>query len=366
MLPAGAATFGGLSQSTGCDSAPVRIIRVTPRLLYSYAMIEPGLRYQAESVSIGLRSRFLVRLLRWTLKPMMRWYVRGSRARIARGQLQLAGRRCRDTAGLEQDYRIVGGVPGSTLGEIDNTEKPVLLWLHGGGFLIPASPAEHLGMLGLLCREVDAAGFLPDYRLAPFNRFPAALDDAENAYRGLLEAGFAPERILIGGESAGGHLALGLLQRIRKAGLAMPACAALHSPVTEMGRVHAPPSRALEARRDAIVPISSFHRMTTLFTGDRDTSDAELSPLYADYLGFPPLLFLVGENETLRDDSVLAAAQARRAGVPTELRVWPVLPHGFLLFERLLPEAAKAREVLAAFFRDRLGAAAVRSDSTVA
>src|SRR5699024_5883076 len=152
-----------------------------------------------------------------------------------------------------------------------------------------------------------------------------------------------------------------------KAELPRPACAVLHSPVTEMGRVHAPPSRSRNSRRDAIIPIGSLHRLDALFAGDRDTSDPELSPLYADYRGFPPLLFLVGENEALLDDSVLAAHQARRAGVSTDLQVWPVLPHGFLLFERLLPEAAGARENLESFFRDRLKAAeGVRAEPPVA
>src|SRR3546814_5884345 len=80
-------------------------------------------------------------------------------------------------------------------------------------------------MVDRLCRELDAVGFVPDYRLAPFNRFPAALDDCERAYKAVLDLGFAPSRIVLAGESAGGNLVLGLLQQIRKRGWPMPACA---------------------------------------------------------------------------------------------------------------------------------------------
>lgn len=320
--------------------------------------MEPSLGYELKDITISRRSRWMVLMLRLCLKPLMRWFMRGSDGRIAKGQLQIAKRRCENTAGLDQDYRIIGGVPGPTVGAIDEPERSVILWLHGGGFLIPAAPEVHLRLLALLCRDLGAVGFLPDYRLAPFNKFPASLDDAEKAYRGLLEAGFAPERIVLGGDSAGGHLALGLLQRIRKADLGTPCCAAMLSPVTEMGRVHAPPARARNASRDAVIPISAFHGVDALFGGGWDASDPELSPLYADYSGFPPLLFTVGENEALRDDSVLAAHQARAAGVDAQLDVWPVLPHAFLLFERLFPETGRAREDIIDFIRGHLTTAA--------
>ena len=317
-------------------------------------MQEPSLRYQLKDIDISRRSRIYTVMLRIFLKPLMRWFMRGSGTRIAKGQLQLASRRCKDTAGLAQDYRIIGGVPGPVVGAIEDTDKPVLLWLHGGGFLVPASPEVHLRLLALLCKDLGASGFLPDYRLAPFNKFPAALDDAERAYRGLLDAGFAPERIVICGDSAGGHLSLSVIQRIRKAKLPLPACVVALSPVTEMGRVHAPPARARNNRIDAIIPIGSFQHVDDWFAGDWDASDPELSPLYADYKGYPPLYFIGGEKEVLRDDSVLAAKQARDAGVITQLDVWPHLPHAFVLFEALFAETAVARHDIAGFIRSHL------------
>src|SRR3546814_17753293 len=119
----------------------------------------------------------------------------------------------------------------------------MLLWLHGGAFVLPAAPDMQVRLVARLCRELDAVGFVPDYRLAPFNRFPAALDDCERAYKAVLDLGFAPSRIVLAGESAGGNLVLGLLQRIRNRAWPMPACARPVSPATEPGPIPAPPSR---------------------------------------------------------------------------------------------------------------------------
>ena len=307
-----------------------------------------------KQVSISLRSRIWVWVLRVFLKPMLARMIHGSSQRIAREQLRLASQACKDSAGLEQSYRIVNGVPGTWLGSFEDKSKPVLLWLHGGAFILPAVPAVHLRLLALLCSELGAVGFLPDYRLAPFNRFPAALDDCERAYAGLIQAGFDPARIAIGGDSAGGNLLLGVLQRARKHGLSMPACVIPVSPATEMGRMHGPPSRHLQQKRDAILPIVALHRVDELYAGDWDASDPELSPLYADFRGFPPMLFIAGEQEVLCDDSVQAAHQAMAAGVDVRCDIWPVLPHAFPLFEKLFPETAIVRADMIEFLRRHL------------
>lgn len=309
------------------------------------------MEYELKAVTIGWGSRFRIFLIRLLLKPFLRWVLAGPLKRVVWMQLMVAGQPCRNTAGLPQGLRIVNGVPGYTIGDLGDTAKPLILYLHGGAFIIPAAPDVHLHMLAVLCRELGAVGFMPDYRLAPFNKFPAALDDCERAYRGVLAAGFVPARIAVCGESAGGNLTLGLLQRIRKAGLGMPACAVPISPVTDMGRAHLPPSRTALMKRDAMLSLPSLAQVTELYVGAWDTADPELSPLYADYAGFPPLYFLASDSEILLDDSVLAAGCARAAGVDVRLDVWPLLPHAFPLFGRWFPEVAEARDDIAAFIR---------------
>lgn len=310
---------------------------------------------RVKPVRIRWRSRLIIWLMRRFLRPMLRRMIGGPVERMARTQLFLASRQCRDSSGLAVDYRIVGQVPGHFIGGAHDPAGRVVLWLHGGAFILPAVPDVHVRTVAKMCRALDAVGFLPDYRLAPFNRFPAALDDCERAYRGLLQLGYAPERIALGGESAGGNLLLGVLQRIRKAGLPMPACAVPVSPGTEMGRVHAPPSRTLRMRSDPILPMDALARVSELYAGGQDTSNPELSPLYADCSGFPPLYLLASNAEVLLDDTVLFARNARQYGVDVSFEVWPVLPHAFPLFENWFPEVAQAREDMVAFMGRHLG-----------
>jgi len=302
-------------------------------------------------VHIGVRSRFRVWLLRVFFKRLMGRMGRGSEERIALLQVRAAGRMPEQCSGLIVEYRIVNGVPGPMLGDSRDTSKLAILYLHGGAFVFPASPALQLEFLGRLCRDLSAVGFMPDYRLIPQHPAPAALDDCERAYRGLLALGYPPKRIVLIGESAGGNLVLGLLQRIRKAHLGLPACAVPISPITDLARMHAPPSRGRNAKREALVPLSLAYRMTKWYVGGRDASDPEISPLYADYSGFPPLYFIASEREILLDDSILAVQQARQAGVETQLDVWPILPHAFVIFESMFAEARQAREDIAAFIR---------------
>lgn len=307
-----------------------------------------------KDVAIGTRSRFIVWAMRWLLRPWLGWMVHGSFKRIAKVQLQLATQVCRDTSGLPQSYTVVGKVPGHVLGSLSDTHKTVVLYLHGGAFLIPAVPATHVRFMGKLCRDLDAVGFMADYRLAPFNKFPAALDDCEHAYRALLDLGFDPKRIVITGESAGGNLTLGVLQRIRKAGLPMPACAIPVSPVTEMGRIHAPPARALKMKQDPILPIAALQRVDELYAGGWDASDPELSPLYMDCHELPPIYLLASDNEVLLDDAVLLYRRMHAAGVNVKLEVWPVLPHAFTVFEQVFPEVRQARRDIVAFASEHL------------
>lgn len=307
-------------------------------------------------VKIGLRSRLLLFLLfRCLLKPLIRFTAgRPSVRKMLRLQMRLSWPLPASVQGQAVDYRIVNGVPGPVIGAFGDTARPVLLYLHGGGFIIPAAADAHLRFLATLCRKLDADGFLPDYRLAPLHKYPAALDDCERAYRGLLALGYPAQRIVVAGESAGGNLVLGLLQRIRKGGLPMPACAVPISAVTEMARGYAPPSRIANAGRDPMFPSGPLAEILQQYVGAAAGDDPELSPLYADYAGFPPLYFLVGETELLLDDSVLAAHQARAAGVTTRLDVWPLLPHAFPLFANIFSEARRSHEDIVAFARQHL------------
>ncbi len=310
--------------------------------------------YAVKDILIGPRSRNRVTWMRRLLVPLVRLITLLPASFTVRFQLRLAGRLPDQCGGLDVGYDILGRVPAITLGSIQGRRQTVVLYLHGGGFLLPAMPKAHLRFHATLCRELEAVGVMPDYRLAPLHAYPAALDDCESAYRALLDQGVSAKHIVLAGESAGGNLVLGLLQRIRKGKLPMPACAVPISAVTEMARVYAPPSRADNLKKDAMLPVLSFPRMVEGYVNGADGADPELSPIYADYRGFPPLYFLVGEDEVLLDDSLMACREAERAKVTTRLDVWPVLPHAFPLLTVWFPEARQAGRDIVEFAREHL------------
>lgn len=304
-------------------------------------------------------------VLRWILRPLMSFVVSGSLRRVANVQLKVAGRSSRHgkIEGCEYDFWAPATrvVPGHCIGlPFDGSDAPVLMWIHGGAFILPAMPDGHLVFVKRLCRSLGSSGFVPDYRLAPTNQFPAALNDCENAYRTLLEAGVSPEKIVLGGESAGGNLLMGLLYRIRKHGLPMPSCAVAVSPILDMGRLHGGSSRFAKAGSDAMLPFGALSQAGAWYLGDADSADPEVSPLMGDCTGLPPLLLYASTAELLCDDSVLFARKASLAGVTTSLALWPKLPHAFPLLEDWFAEARPAREDIAAFFKEQLAFSAER------
>lgn len=312
--------------------------------------------YTAKDVAIGERSRNRVKWMRRLLVPLVRLLTWLPHSFSVRFQLRLAGHLPAQCKGLDVDYDIFGTAPAMTLGRVTGGAQRVVLYLHGGGFLLPAMPKAHLAFHATLCNELDAVGVMPDYRLGPLHQFPAALDDCESVYRSLLDQGVAADQIVLAGESAGGNLLLGLLQRIRSAKLPMPCCAVPISAVTEMARVYAPPSRSDNLKKDAMLPVLSFPRMVDGYVAGADGANPELSPIFADYAGFPPLYFIVGEDEVLLDDSLIAHRQATRAGVESKVDVWPVLPHAFPLLRVWFPEARQAAQDIVDFAREHLAA----------
>lgn len=313
--------------------------------------------HAVRSLSLSLRSRLIIWVLRWLLRPWMARIFRGGVERMAAAQLQLSSRPFRSRAGLPMQYRVLGSVDAPTAGHLLGAlqrDRPVVLWLHGGAFVMPAIQDLHLAFLERLCADLDASGFLPDYRLAPACPYPAGLDDCERAYGVLLDAGIASQRIVIGGESAGGNLVLGLLQRIRRRGWPMPACAVAVAPVTELGRLHGPRSRGGNAARDALLPMATLASVLPMYLGHHDATHPEISPVNADCSGFPPMYLVASDAEVLRDDSVLFAERASAQGASVRLDLWPALPHAFPLMEDLLPEAQTSRREIAAFMRAAL------------
>ena len=239
-----------------------------------------------------------------------------------------------------------GLVKGEWL-QVPDDPRETVYYLHGGGY-VACSPKTHRPFTAALSRAANARVFALDYRLAPEHRFPAAVEDAVAGYRWLLDQGVAPQEIVIGGDSAGGGLAMATLVALRDAGERLPRAAFVLSPWTDL----AVTGRSLNTndQSDPIFYGDAIRRMAPVYVGDASPRDPLVSPIYADLSKLPPLLIYVSDTEVLLDDSVRLADRAKQCGVSVDLRVWSGLPHAWPLGAAFgLPEARQALDEIAQF-----------------
>jgi acetyl esterase/lipase len=292
-----------------------------------------------------MAASFQARLSVWIVKWRVKRRLKGVRDyRVARKILRPDPYKVPPTIQISPAH--LGGVPGERL-EGPSPGNTVLLYLHGGGYF--ACSAETHRPITAFFALHGFRVFAPDYRLAPENQFPAAVDDAVAFYRALLSAGHVSDRIVVAGESAGGGLALSLMLALRAAGLPLPAAAVLFSPWTDLAATG--DSIRTNTHRCAMFDGAGVAFSARYYLGDTDPRNPLASPLYADLAGLPPLLIHVGADEVLRDDSTRLAERARAAGVPVELKIWPVVPHAWQLAPHLIPEARQSLRESAAFLR---------------
>ena len=245
----------------------------------------------------------------------------------------------------------IGGIPGEVV-SLRNGGRAVadrvVLYLHGGAYCV-GSPQTHRAITGRLARCADAQVFVLDYRLAPEHPYPAALDDAVAAYRGLLAAGFEPRRITLAGDSAGGGLALATAVRLLELGEASPAALLLLSPWVDLARKHPEPPLPLEVMLSgAWIAECAGH-----YLAGRAPTEPLASPITANLRGLSPTLIQVGTDEVLHEDSQRLHAALTDAGVMSELQVYPRRWHVFQANAGVLKDADRALVRAGTFIRDR-------------
>lgn len=220
-----------------------------------------------------------------------------------------------------------------------------VFYLHGGAYLF-GSPMTHRAMVARLCRAGGFQGVLPSYRLAPENTFPCALEDALAAYAAWRAE---HDEVVIGGDSAGGGLALALLAEIGRLGLDPPIGAFVLSPLTDLtGRA---PSLRDNAATDVILPADRMTEIAGYYLGGADPADPRASPLFADFRGAPPVWITVSDTEILLDDARRMASRLQGQGVLAELHIERDLPHVWPIFQTYLPEARATLATLAQWIR---------------
>lgn len=250
----------------------------------------------------------------------------------------------------------VDGTPGEWISTPDASPDRIVLYLHGGGYVI-GSIDSHREMISRIARSASARALAINYRLAPEHPFPAAVEDATKSYRWLLKQGFSPENIVISGDSAGGGLTVATLLALRDAGDPLPAAAACISPWTDLEITGE--TMITKADVDPMIRPEDAKGGAERYHGTTDPSHPLISPIHADLSGLPPLLIQVGTSEVLLSDSTRLAERAKAAGVDVTIEEWDEMIHVWHFFASMLPEGHQAIQRIGEFVREKTGAKVV-------
>ena len=234
----------------------------------------------------------------------------------------------------------------------DRMETPdaAILHMHGGAY-VSGGILQCRTLISPICAAAGARALTFSYRLAPQYPYPAQLEDALKAYRYLRSAGFAPRKIAFVGESAGGNLALALALHLRDAGEEMPAAIALLSPWVDLAQMGE--SYAALADVDATLDKEELMKDAVAFAGSPDRlKDADISPVYARFDGFPPVLIHCGTREILLSDSEMLERALLRDGVEAQLVRWAGMCHVFQAFG--FEESKAANRQIGLFLKSHL------------
>lgn len=255
---------------------------------------------------------------------------------------------------LPNDAEIVEvddqAVKGLWVGAPNASTERTLLFFHSGGYCTGSTHA-YREFCYALSRAADARVFAVEYRLAPENTHPAALQDAVAAYRWLAEHR-DPAHLVLVGDSAGGGLVVATLVELRDGGDDLPAGGICISPFADLAGEGE--SMTTNAERDPLVTPDLVGAMAGMYLGEKDRKTPSASPIYADLYDLPPLLVMVGSAECLLDDATRLAGRVRENGGEAELEVYDDMPHVWPLFSSFLPEGREALERIGHFVDERV------------
>jgi acetyl esterase/lipase len=295
---------------------------------------------------------FAQRLIAGVIRGLMRATM-GPALRVGRPIEQRRRREARLTRlmrtppGVELRSAVHGTIPCESIAVRGAAPAGrAVLYLHGGGYC-QGSPATHRIITGNLALQSAACVVAADYRLAPEEPFPAAVEDAVAAYRGLLADGFAPGATVIAGDSAGGGLAVAAALTLRRDGLPQPAALVLFSPWVDLdlGALGQPPPGEFMITKPWLEECARF------YLAGHPASDPLASPIAADLHGLPPTLIQVGTDELLLTDSRRLHAELTAAGVEATLQEFAHRWHVFQLNAGVLADANRALAAAGAFVR---------------
>lgn len=214
----------------------------------------------------------------------------------------------------------------------------VIMHLHGGAYVMGSSGSFRVRAKNLSYRG-NAIVYMVDYRRSPEHTFPAALDDAQRAWSHIRRR--HPEMpVCLSGDSCGGGLALSLMMRLRDENEVLPDAAILFSPWTDLA--NRGESYRYNADKDGWLTHAHTEQWAGYYLGGSEVTNPLISPLYGQFAGLPPLLFLVGGNEVLLDDTLVCVQKAREQGVNVQVEVGEGMTHDYPLSLPWLSESQEA------------------------
>jgi epsilon-lactone hydrolase len=235
---------------------------------------------------------------------------------------------------------------GEDLRLVCDEKKGIILWFHGGAYVI-GSPRTHRAMVAALAQRAGTGAVLPDYRRAPEHAFPAAVADCIAAWDALLDEGYPPHRIILGGDSAGGGLAFALIHKLLSEKRDLPAGVVGFSPWVDLSLTG--DSLFELSAKDVILPIERIPEIRDMYLQGANPRDPMASPFYGCFAGAPPALIQASDMEILLDDARQMARRLSDAGVDVTLDVEEGVPHNWQSYQGWLPEADASLDAAAAW-----------------
>lgn len=296
--------------------------------------------HAANTVEQKLRAQLpMVRLINGYLPlRVTRWLIKQSTTRVTL------------PVGVTRSSVSADGVPCEWLVPANGAPDKVLLYLHGGGFVLGLT-SLHLEMAAYLAQKLGFRVLMVDYRVAPEHPFPAPLQDCVTAYRWLLKQGLSAKNIVIAGDSAGGNFTLTTLMSLRDSGEPLPAAAACLSPVANMEDR----GGMFKGEYDAILHPRAAKLYNKSYVADNDPRTPLISPVFGDWRSLPPLLIHCGEDEILCEDAIQVEKLAKAAGVEVRLEIYPRMWHVWQIYLKL-PQAIQSLDDIAGFLKSHLTA----------
>ncbi|HEX9334269.1 MAG TPA: alpha/beta hydrolase [Pseudonocardiaceae bacterium] len=308
-----------------------------------------------EHTGVSVRARLVFAAARLMLRPMLtHWPLTGWGIRPL-SLLESAAGLLPAPCGVSIERVDFGGFvgewvrPAPTEDIAEPGEPGVVLYFHGGAF-VTCGVATHRYEVALIAQACGLPVLSVAYRQLPTVRLSGSVDDCLSVYRTLLAEGFDPARIILAGDSAGGHLAFATALAALTEELAVPAGIVALSPWLDFDSTTklAHPN----ATRDAYAPVTRLPELVRLLGADSAADLPDPSPVNRDLAGLPPVLIVTAESEMLRCDAELMAQRLADADVPVTLQVWAGQVHAFPVLGNLLPESRSAIRGIAAFIRD--------------